>query len=217
MKVRIVTKILNIEESDLFTIIPQSQFKTVPWKNGKGETIELAISNGGTLDRFDWRLSIASVIENGLFSNFSGYYRNLVLISGNGITLAHREAGSDRLDSLLCIARFDGGNQTTGLLKNGPITDFNIIVEKTKYRSTVKTFTNESRVNLSDQHLSFCYGLSQDLLINDSKNKIVLNQGDLLRIDAAEQNNKQLSKIDIIGKNFILINLEQIMTSKDKR
>jgi len=61
----------------LITIISPQQFKKTPWKNGKGETTELAISEGGTLENFDWRLSIASVTEDGAFSYFTGYCRNL--------------------------------------------------------------------------------------------------------------------------------------------
>jgi len=55
----------------MLTIISPQQFKQIPWKNGKGTTTELAISDGGTLDHFAWRLSIASVVEDGEFSDFS--------------------------------------------------------------------------------------------------------------------------------------------------
>ena len=52
----------------MINIIAPKQFKTVAWKNGLGETTELAINRGGTLNSFDWRLSMASVVEDGVFS-----------------------------------------------------------------------------------------------------------------------------------------------------
>jgi environmental stress-induced protein Ves len=68
----------------MLTILSPETFKTIPWKNGLGHTTELAINSGGNLGKFDWRLSIASVVNDGEFSNFSGYQRHLVLIKGEG-------------------------------------------------------------------------------------------------------------------------------------
>ena len=85
----------------MITIIPPTAFTTTPWKNNKGKTIELAISAGGTVEQFDWRLSMASVTEDGPFSDFSGYQRNLVLTQGNGIILTHDQATTDHLQKLL--------------------------------------------------------------------------------------------------------------------
>ena len=53
----------------MINIITPEQFNTIPWKNGKGQTTELAISENGSIDDFDWRLSIASVVEDGAFSS----------------------------------------------------------------------------------------------------------------------------------------------------
>jgi environmental stress-induced protein Ves len=111
---------LNITKPDEFTL--------VPWKNGLGHTTELAINEGGNLDHFDWRLSIASVITNGEFSNFSGYQRNLVLIEGNGLTLDHQNGESDKLTTLLDIASFDGSYRTLGSLNEGSIKDLVLII-----------------------------------------------------------------------------------------
>jgi environmental stress-induced protein Ves len=75
-------------------IINPNEFKRLPWKNGKGETIELAINEGGSLADFDWRISMASVTEDGPFSDFSGYQRHLLLLKGIGIELTHLDGAS---------------------------------------------------------------------------------------------------------------------------
>ena len=87
-------------------IIPPEQFKKIPWKNGKGITTELAINNGGTLNDFEWRISIASVDVDGEFSDFTGYLRNLILVAGNGIDLQYDSGKVDRLNNILSFVTF---------------------------------------------------------------------------------------------------------------
>lgn len=56
-----------------------------PWKNGKGVTVELARheKDGALL----WRLSMATVAEDGPFSLFPGIERNLTVLTGPGFRL----------------------------------------------------------------------------------------------------------------------------------
>ena len=56
-----------------------------PWKNGKGITVELARADAG--GNLLWRLSMATVAEDGPFSLFPGIERNLTVISGPGFRL----------------------------------------------------------------------------------------------------------------------------------
>lgn len=56
-----------------------------PWKNGKGITTELARAEAG--GALLWRLSMATVAEDGPFSIFPGIERNLTVISGPGFRL----------------------------------------------------------------------------------------------------------------------------------
>lgn len=66
-----------------------AQFPLTPWRNGRGETREIA---KGTLGRgsvgtsgihaWDWRLSVASLKDDGSFSTFAGVDRIAVLVEG---------------------------------------------------------------------------------------------------------------------------------------
>ena len=62
-----------------------TDFRTMPWANGKGVTVEMARADGpeGML----WRLSRASVVEDGPFSIFPGLERNLTVLTGPGFDL----------------------------------------------------------------------------------------------------------------------------------
>lgn len=204
-------------------IISPQNFKTIPWKNGLGETTELAISEGGTLDEFDWRLSIASVTENGVFSDFSGYARNLILISGNGITLDHTNGNgdlqSDNLQDILSLSSFDGGCNTTGKLTDGPIKDFNIMTKAGKVHALVKTYQHRQTVPLLKAQHYFVYCLEKSALfhVDSSLNnkaeylheKKIDNQilpvGHLMRVS-----NQHTQNITLMGEGMIVIQLNYL-------
>ena len=191
----------------MIKIIPSQAFKTIPWKNGKGKTTELAINSGATLNNFQWRLSIANVIEDGVFSDFSGYTRNLVLIEGNSIHLIHDDMKTDKLTKILDFATFDGGCKTLGTLQSGAIKDFNIITCKTKFSTKVNTFTEQILKSITFNGLVFAYSLSDDMEVNDDKNNQKhIKKGDLLHLHNPKD-------IKLLAQNFILIYLNPIEAS----
>ncbi|MFB1016047.1 MAG: HutD family protein [Alteromonadaceae bacterium] len=183
-------------------IISPEQFTTIPWKNGQGKTTQLAISEGGDLANFDWRLSIATVSENGIFSDFSGYSRNLVLISGKGIHLEHDNKKVDQLEQLLDMASFDGGCKTLGKLTSGPIIDFNIMTKTAIYQAQVKRYIDEQYITLTANAQYFVYGLSQVTKLNITHEDMELPTGYLL---AVSKDNKE--EVVIKGANLIVIQL----------
>jgi len=195
-------------------IIEPEQFSTIPWKNGLGETTELAINNAGTLDKFDWRLSIASVVTDGLFSDFSDYQRNLVLIAGQGIMLTHDDKTVDNLTNLLDIANFDGASKTYGKLTNGSIKDFNIITNKHRILPQVSCHTGTSKVtlHLAKSSLYFAYSLTGKMDVEiPEQQKTIVPQGHLLKLSFAEKTAyKDKYSLKINGKDMILIELQQI-------
>jgi len=145
-------------------ITSSTQFKKIPWKNGLGVTTELAINEQGTVSDFAWRLSIASVVENGAFSNFQGYDRKLVLLQGNGMILHHNAEHLNRLTKPLALAQFDGGQNTVAELISGEIKDFNVMVKQTQYHSTVSCYVTNTHVSLPSSELCFIY--SHECAIN---------------------------------------------------
>ncbi|HBY88145.1 MAG TPA: hypothetical protein DEO86_20005 [Colwellia sp.] len=157
----------------MLTLFSPENFKTIPWKNGLGHTTELAISDGGTLDNFDWRLSIASVVNDGNFSNFAGYQRNLVLIEGEGLTLDHGNGDIDELTNLLDIARFDGASKTHGALVNGGIKDFNIMTNQLSFTPEVNCYLEQQSVTveLTANSLLFAYSLTEQMIVTSPQDE----------------------------------------------
>lgn len=188
-------------------------FISTPWKNGKGITQELAISSGGSIDKFDWRLSVASVSENGAFSNFEGYQRTLVLIEGNGVALHHSIAGAnepshtDVLSNTLDYAVFDGGNLTEGKLINGSIKDLNIMCQKDLYTAEIRVCSNQERFTYVAEQLAFIYCLESS---SGATIKIDSNEHRLVPGQLAELNIEKPAQLEIKGNNTIIIALTKI-------
>ncbi|KAJ3190625.1 hypothetical protein HK101_008528 [Irineochytrium annulatum] len=75
------------------TIIDRKSYKVMPWKNGLGETSEIAIHPEKVnyhKEDFDWRLSISEVKDSCSFSLFNGYDIALTLLPEEGASLMMR-------------------------------------------------------------------------------------------------------------------------------
>ncbi|ETX12646.1 HutD-family protein [Marinomonas ushuaiensis DSM 15871] len=116
-------------------VMKQCDYKRMPWKNGLGETLEIHRLDDADGVRF--RISQAAVVEDGVFSDFSGLHRTLVLLSGNDMTLHHQSQLDSVLKKPLDIARFAGDDETLATLHNGAIEDLNIMVRDTDTKAAV--------------------------------------------------------------------------------
>jgi environmental stress-induced protein Ves len=108
-------------------LIPFAGLSPVPWKNGGGSTIEIAIGppDAGFED-FDWRVSLATIAEDGAFSRFPGVDRTLALVDGHGMTLQIDGEPTLISDAEPVIA-FDGSSEVQARLNRGPTLDFNVM------------------------------------------------------------------------------------------
>ena len=138
-------------------IVAPEEFEARPWKNGKGRTLELAMNDGGSLEDFEWRISIAQVVTDGPFSDFSGYDRYLLLLEGAGMDLLHEDETTHSLSTPLDLAQFDGGSRTVATLHDGPITDFNLMTRRGQSSVWIQTCLAREQIALSDatRHLLF--------------------------------------------------------------
>ncbi len=72
----------------MIAVLKAQTHRRMPWKNGGGVTVEIAIHPAGaSVDDFDWRVSMATVASDGPFSIFSGIDRTLSVLEGDGIVL----------------------------------------------------------------------------------------------------------------------------------
>nr|WP_306266150.1 HutD family protein [Pararhizobium sp. IMCC3301] len=104
-----------------------------PWKNAGGVTRQIAKSCPG--DPF-WRLSIAGVEKDGPFSGFPGLHRILTVVSGAGMTL-NLPDGARPADLNIPVG-FSGDVPVEGVLRDGPVQNFNLIYEAEKLVARVQ-------------------------------------------------------------------------------
>ena len=112
-------------------ILRAADGRRTPWKNGGGETVEIAVHPpGAALDGFDWRISTALVATDGPFSAFSGIDRTLVVLTGAGLELAIGAAAPVRLTADSAPFAFPADAPCTGRLLGGPVTDLNVMTRR---------------------------------------------------------------------------------------
>jgi len=108
--------------------LTEADYRRMPWANGRGTTVEMMRGDkpdGGLL----WRLSRASVIEDGPFSLFPGVERNLTVISGLGFRLAGPGISLD-CRPLVPVA-FPGDIPIRAEATDGlPSDDFNVMTDR---------------------------------------------------------------------------------------
>jgi len=112
-------------------VLRESDYVTVPWKNGGGLTGEILKVPPDAV-AFDWRLSLATIATPGPFSAFDGYDRTLVLVRGRGVELDFGSRGRSTLLSPGEMVAFDGACPTRCTLIDGPSTDLNLIVARAR-------------------------------------------------------------------------------------
>lgn len=113
------------------TLLDPTTARAMPWKNGGGSTVELAISPADAgLEDFAWRISTAQVAVDGAFSSFPGIDRSLAVLAGNGVCLQRADGQRETLLSGGAIAVFGGEEAISAQLLDGPITDLNLMTRR---------------------------------------------------------------------------------------
>jgi environmental stress-induced protein Ves len=112
-------------------LIPFAGLEPAPWKNGGGSTTELAIAPpGASIDKFDWRISLATIAADGPFSQFGGVDRSLALVDGAGVWLDIDQDGRFELSEEEPLIEFAGESHVCATLSGGPTTDFNVMTRR---------------------------------------------------------------------------------------
>ncbi|PDT18809.1 HutD-family protein [Rhizobium sp. J15] len=112
-------------------ILRASDHKRMPWKNGGGETVEIAVSpEEAGLAGFDWRVSMATVATDGPFSIFPGIDRTLVILDGNGMVLDIEGSAPVLLTVASDPLAFPADIPVGARLQDGAITDLNVMTRR---------------------------------------------------------------------------------------
>jgi uncharacterized protein len=115
-------------------LIRPADHRRMTWKNGGGETREIAIfPPGAVLDDFDWRISMARVASAGPFSLFPGIDRTLAILDGRGIRLALDGNAPVDLTAESKPIAFQGDVSASAALIAGPVADLNVMTRRGRF------------------------------------------------------------------------------------
>jgi hypothetical protein len=121
----------------------------MPWKNGGGETREILVSPpGAALETLDWRVSLATVAQDGPFSLFKDVQRTLCVIRGGGIQLQVEARAPVDLYVTSAPYTFDGEVPTHARLIDGPIEDLNVMSRRGRFRHSVRRLVLDDALTL---------------------------------------------------------------------
>lgn len=151
-----------------------ADYKTMPWANGKGVTVEmLKVEESGQML---WRLSRASVVENGDFSIFPNIARNLTVITGPGFDLVGE--GLHLAAKPLAPVAFAGDVPIRAAAVTAPSDDFNVMTAAHLHRPEVAVITGTTQLPKGDTLALFALAPSQ-------VNGATMGQYDLILTDQA--------------------------------
>ncbi len=136
-------------------LLSPSDYRNMKWKNGLGETQEIAVDSAAP---FRWRLSTAQIASSSPFSLYPGYDRKFVVVEGGPISLTAK-GGDTRLLPQREVYSFSGDVEHHAILKQ-PCCDLNLFCERLTASASlhVARFRAKEEVQLpyqGDEHFVF--------------------------------------------------------------
>ncbi len=170
-------------------MIRSSDYRRMPWKNGGGETVEIAIAPAGaSLDAFDWRISMARVASSGPFSRFPGIDRTLAVLAGSGIRLDVAGRGTVSLDRDTPPFAFSGDDAAAAELIDGPIEDLNVMTRRASHRHRLARISASAPIRVGrdgDLLLVMARGATASAMLGSRRHALSL--GDTILLDREDE------------------------------
>jgi environmental stress-induced protein Ves len=169
-------------------LIQYASLRPTPWKNGGGATTEIAVfPTGAGFDEFDWRVSLATITEDGPFSQFPGIDRSLALVDGDGVLL---DFGDERvvLSPSEPLVEFAGEDVVHATVNGQPTLDFNVMTRRGRCRHRLEPFVVRGTVELPRRSGSTLVFLAdgESLSVISARERLALVRYDLLVLDGEQ-------------------------------
>jgi environmental stress-induced protein Ves len=109
-------------------------YRRIPWKNGRGELVVIDGEGGESWQSTGvaWHFGRTAIVEEGPFSDYTGYERLQVVTKGAGLVLIAPDCEID-LRLPMQPRRYDGGTPIRTLLERGPVEVVNLIADRARF------------------------------------------------------------------------------------
>jgi len=176
-------------------IIRAAEYRWMPWKNGGGETVEIAVSPPGAgLDAFEWRVSMAHVATSGPFSRFPGVDRTLAVLAGSGIRLSVGGRAAVSLGRDAPPFAFSGDDLAEAELIDGAVDDLNVMIRRASHRHRLRRSTATSSMSLRREgDLLLVLARGAGARARTGREEHVLAAGDTILMDRTDEPRVELT------------------------
>lgn len=176
------------------TLHRASDFLDMPWKNGGGRTLQLAIEPAQAgLSDFDWRVSMATITQSGPFSLFPGCDRSILLIEG--AFQIELEGARLALDRPFVPHSFSGDAPAHCTLLAGPARDFNVITRRSRVNAKLNGFRVDGAMTIARSSTTLVVCIDGRVEVDGR----TLDGLSLLRLDGGE------SALPVRGKGRLVV------------
>ena len=171
------------------TPLDPAAFRHMPWKNGGGVTVDIAVTMlpgfaAGSWEGIVWRFSQTAIVTPGAFSDLSGYDRELALVSGKGLVLG-TPVGEIDVRQPFKPVRFTGETSIVSRLEAGPVEVVNLIGDRSRVSIDLSCLAGgAASVCPAGIYIVYAATSSCELWINGNDCKLAA--GHAVRIDASE-------------------------------
>ena len=169
------------------TPLNPAAFRHMPWKNGGGVTIDIAVTmlpgfEPGSWEGIIWRFSRTAIVTPGAFSDLSGFDRELALISGHGLVL-RTPVGEIDVRQPFKPVRFAGETSIVSRLEAGPVEVVNLIGDRSRVSIDLFCLSDgATKTCPAGVHIIYAAATSCELTIDGKPYEIAA--GHAMRIDA---------------------------------
>jgi uncharacterized protein len=130
------------------TLLEPSSFRSSPWKNGGGTTIDIAEANRpdhvpGDWAGLLWRFGRTAIVAPGPFSDLAGCDRAQVVVRGAGLVLELPDSEID-VRRPWSPVRFRGEDRITSRLESGPVEVVNLIADRAQFKIDLRVLVEGS-------------------------------------------------------------------------
>ena len=171
------------------TALDPASYRHMPWKNGGGVTIDIAVTMlpgfaPGSWEGMVWRFSRTAIVRPGPFSDLSGYDRRLALVSGQGLVLG-TPVGEIDVRQPFRPVRFAGETSIVSRLEAGPVEVVNLIGDRSRVSIDLSCLSpGATRTCPAGVHIIYAAAGSCELSINGNACEIAADHA--TRIDAGD-------------------------------
>ena len=160
----------------IITLLDPAGYRRTPWKNGGGTTIDIAEGDG-------WRFGRTPISAPGPFSDYSGFDRAQVLVSGRGLVLESPQGAIDVRVPFQPVA-FAGERPIVSRLEAGPVEVVNLIGDRARVAIDLKVLRAGASLGRgAGTHLAYAADGSAALTIDGQPHRLAPDHA--LRIEVA--------------------------------